>query len=176
MSSKVVLTHEQVRARVSQLADFCNTHRLLRMFPIPRGGIPVAYLMLAENRMFSIVNDPDEADMFLDDIVDSGETMKKWCDDYPDKPFLALVDKLDITDELKDSWVVFPWEVNEGGSIEDNIRRLLQFVGEDPNRGGLLETPDGLRRLGVIGPPGMARSPRTCSRFSKTVPTAATRW
>lgn len=142
MSSKVVLTHEQVRARVSQLADFCNVHRLFKLFPIPRGGIPVAYLMLAENRrMFNLVNDPNEADVFLDDIIDSGETMKKWCDDYPDKPFLALVDKLDITDELKDSWVVFPWEVNEGGSIEDNIRRLLQFVGEDPNRGGLLETP-----------------------------------
>jgi len=141
MSSKVVLTHEQVRARVSQLADFCNTHSLLNLFPIPRGGIPVAYLMLGENRMFNLVNDPNEADVFLDDIIDSGETMKKWCDDYPDKPFLALVDKLDITDELKDSWVVFPWEVNEGGSIEDNIRRLLQFVGEDPNRGGLLETP-----------------------------------
>lgn len=27
------------------------------------------------------------------------------------------------------------------GGIEDNIRRLLQFVGEDPKRGGLLETP-----------------------------------
>lgn len=130
MSSKVVLTHEQVRARVSQLADFCNTHRLLRMFPIPRGGIPVAYLMLAENRMFSIVNDPDEADMFLDDIVDSGETMKKWCDDYPDKPFLALVDKLDITDELKDSWVVFPWESVERAEDDTIVGTLCNRIKE----------------------------------------------
>jgi len=35
---------------------------------------------------------------------------------------------------------VFPWETSDGG-IEDNITRLLQFVGEDPKRGGLLETP-----------------------------------
>jgi GTP cyclohydrolase I len=36
---------------------------------------------------------------------------------------------------------VFPWEKNEEGSFEDNVVRLLQFVGEDPARGGLLETP-----------------------------------
>jgi len=28
-----------------------------------------------------------------------------------------------------------------GKRVEDNIVRLLQFIGEDPNRGGLLETP-----------------------------------
>lgn len=36
---------------------------------------------------------------------------------------------------------MFPWERNELGSVEDNIVRLLQFVGEDPTRGGLHETP-----------------------------------
>lgn len=141
MSNKVVLTHQQIQDRVAKLADFCQLHGLLRLFPIPRGGIPVAYLMLGHSSNFQLVNDPNLADAFVDDIIDSGETMKKWCDDYPGKAFFAVVDKLDPVDEFKDNWVVFPWEVNEDGSIEDNIRRLLQFVGEDPKRGGLLETP-----------------------------------
>ena len=35
---------------------------------------------------------------------------------------------------------MFPWE-NEQGNIEDNVRRLLQYFGEDANREGLKDTP-----------------------------------
>jgi GTP cyclohydrolase I len=98
------------------------------------------------------VDRPDEADAFVDDIIDSGSTAVRWQNNYPGTPFFALINKVnpyspcngsDAVDILQvGGWVVFPWEGEHAESgIEDNIRRLLQFVGEDPKRGGLLETP-----------------------------------
>lgn len=110
-----------------------------RCYPIPRGGVPAAYLVSSIHEM-TLVESPEQADFFLDDIIDSGETMRKFCDEYPGRPFFALVDKT-ITPALADKWIIFPWEGNETGSIEDNIRRMMQFIGEDVTREGLLETP-----------------------------------
>lgn len=47
---------------------------------------------------------------------------------------------------IAQDWLVFPWEVsfNQEGSdtsAHDAITRLLQFMGEDPKREGLLDTP-----------------------------------
>lgn len=139
---KITLTNEQVQNLAHDLATRAGILGLGRkMFPIPRGGIPAAYLLLATDARFEIVQDPEQADFFMDDIIDSGVTMRRWCDAYPEKPFVALIDKTDAGCELKDSWIVFPWEATEEKSVEDNIIRLLQFIGEDPTRGGLLETP-----------------------------------
>lgn len=114
-----------------------------KCYPIPRGGVSAAYAVYSrEDCPFVIVNTPEEADFFLDDIIDSGTTMRRYCDEFPGKPFFALIDKLN--GEFQDEWVVFPWEVSDTGNDEsatDIVTRLLQYVGEDPNRGGLLETP-----------------------------------
>jgi len=115
------------------------------IYPVPRGGVPAAYAVLNQltttaQQHFKLVDDPDYAHVILDDIIDSGETKSRYIQSHPAATFLALVDK-DI--EYKNYWVVFPWEHGEskGSGIEDNIRRLLQFVGEDSEREGLLETP-----------------------------------
>lgn len=55
------------------------------------------------------------------------ETLEKW------------YNKL-IEIELKNKWLIFPWELNEN-PVEDNITRILQYLGEDPNREGLKDTP-----------------------------------
>lgn len=139
MTMKTILTISQVEERARIVAQRAMDMDMIKAFPIPRGGIPAAFALSA-NSVIEIVNHPDEADFFIDDIIDSGSTMQKWCDDYPGKPFFALVDKTSAFDAHL-GWVVFPWEHTAESSIEDNIRRLLQFVGEDPSRGGLLETP-----------------------------------
>lgn len=106
----------------------------LRAYAVPRGGIPAA-LAVGRYVNLTLVDNPDYADMIIDDLIDTGATAQR----YPGKPFFALVDKR--TWEHGDDWVVWPWEGSAVGGIEDNIIRLLQFVGEDPLRGGLLETP-----------------------------------
>lgn len=141
--SKLILTNKMVSNLATTLA--VRIHRLLpeatKVFAIPRGGIPAALAVAGHHGNLQLVDDPAEADLFIDDIIDSGDTMRRWCDEYPGKPFFALIDKIEGDGEFRDRWVVFPWEETAEGGIEDNIKRLLQFIGEDPERGGLRETP-----------------------------------
>jgi GTP cyclohydrolase I len=50
-----------------------------------------------------------------------------------------LFDKINEED-IKNKWLVFPWELKEE-AVEDNFCRILQYLGEDPTREGLKETP-----------------------------------
>jgi len=141
--SKLILTNKMVSFLATTLAG--RIHRLLpeatKVFAIPRGGIPAALAVAGHHGNLQLVDDPAEADLFIDDIIDSGDTMRRWCDEYPGKPFFALIDKTEKNGEFNGRWVVFPWEETAESGIEDNIKRLLQFIGEDPERGGLRETP-----------------------------------
>lgn len=114
------------------------------VYPIPRGGIPVAYLLKSCINDLTIVDDPEAADFFVDDLIDSGATRDHYARKYPEKGFFALIDKKNSL-AYKDEWLVFPWEKTAAGKDEsgnDIIIRLLQLVGEDPEREGLLETPE----------------------------------
>ena len=83
---------------------------------------------------------PEEADVFLDDIIDSGTTRERFRRLNPCVPFVALIDKTSKKHNYA-GWFTFPWEETEENNIEDVIIRQLQFIGEDPTREGLLETP-----------------------------------
>lgn len=140
--NKVILDHCHISMLAMEIRQKIHTLNLAsgKCYPIPRGGVPAAYSVYdRELCPFVIVNTPEEADFFLDDIIDSGRTMVTYCDEFPGKPFLALIDK--TAGEYEGAWVVFPWEGRAECGIEDNIVRLLEYVGENPNRGGLLETP-----------------------------------
>lgn len=110
-------------------------------YAVPRGGVSAAFLVKQYLPTLVLVDRPELADIFIDDIIDSGATRMRLHDTYgTNKPFYALVDKLNGPDcEL--NWIVFPWEHSEEKSIEDAITRILQYIGEDPRREGLLETP-----------------------------------
>jgi GTP cyclohydrolase I len=114
-----------------------------RIYGIPNGGIKAALICHARHPSSVVVEDPRHADVFVDDIIDSGCTREKWQNLYPGTRFCALVDKLDKDEHWQGRWISFPWErenpVNNG--IEDNIRRILQYIGENPDREGLKETP-----------------------------------
>lgn len=152
MVSKVHLTnkdiHQLARTLNSSIQALVAQNKGLgffRVYPIPRGGVPTAYALSA-HYPYMVVDSPEEADFFVDDIIDSGSTMREWCENYPEKPFFALIDKTDEECEYSDDWVVFPWESKgeeDGKDIdfEHTITRLLQHIGEDPTREGLTETP-----------------------------------
>lgn len=149
--SKIKLTNKDIIKLAtsfhSQIKSMTvNEYTPVKCFPIPRGGIPAAYL-LASVFNIEIVDDPVQADFFFDDIIDSGATMEKWCDEYPGKPFFALIDRTDdeCLHQYKKGWIVFPWEgdtEDEDHSITDHITRIIQFAGDDPKREGLVETPN----------------------------------
>lgn len=149
MTNKITYTHAMVASMINAMNDRINkdfpSNVPLKVYPIPRGGIPVAYALSAI-RPIRIVDRPEHADIFVDDIFDTGATYKRYHLIHPGKPFYVGIDKQsDIFKQASpNAWIEFPWEKGEGNSDEsatDNITRLLQFVGEDPSREGLLETP-----------------------------------
>ncbi len=141
------LTHDDIDKAVQDVVPIIREQidrsyepGAIRIYPIPRGGIPVAYLILKYVKEAGVVvSSPEEANVFVDDLIDSGATFERYADSYPETPFITLYDKR--LDE-KPEWLVFPWETSDTGQLDEDIPlRLLQFIGEDVNRGGLQETP-----------------------------------
>lgn len=115
---------------IDHLRDRIDTRKV---WGIPRGGAIIAGMMM------NPVDNIEDAEVIVDDIIDSGATLDKMRKLYPDKPFYALYDKREINN---DSYIIFPWEVKEAKTEpEDLMRRLLQHLGQNTSREGLLDTP-----------------------------------
>lgn len=134
----------EVVDRILDWKKRCEHIGAIKAYAVPRGGVPALMAITTQwerRRLISEIGtllstpDPSIADIIIDDLIDTGSTERK----YPDKVMFALIDKR-VWPHGQD-WVVWPWEGDAVGGIEDNIRRLLQYVGEDPMRGGLEETP-----------------------------------
>lgn len=155
MTDKVILTMAEVDGLAFAAAADMGTMRRGTLPPtvyaIPRGGVPAA-LAIGRHIEFDFVDHPAKADFIVDDLIDSGAAMENALNAArhpgdrsihrePPTP-IVLVDKRALPDgDRFKNWLVFPWEGDSVGSFEDNIRRTLQFVGEDAERGGLAETP-----------------------------------
>lgn len=143
---KLILSHGDCLCGAIRIANLYRTRKeALCLYGIPRGGIPVAYLLSSVLPNSLVVESPEKADIIVDDIIDSGRTQKHYADRFPHIPFHALCDHIpSCVTRPKGQWVVFPWEVGRQGedtSAEDAVVRLLQYVGEDVQREGLKETP-----------------------------------
>jgi GTP cyclohydrolase I len=138
--------NQQATATAQEIIQWVMKHhrdKKLRVYGIPRGGIPAAYAVSHALQWLgfesSHVELPQDADLFIDDIFDSGATALRYQTRY-NKPVFVLYDKR--TEKFAGKWLVMPWEQGEEtGDIEDNIRRIIQYIGDDPSREGLLETP-----------------------------------
>lgn len=135
--------NQLVRQNILPRIRIMTEEGTVRLYGVPRGGVPVALMVMAmkgelPGRDLVMVENVRDADVALDDIVDSGATKKRIQQENPRCIFLALTAKKDYND-----WIVFPWEgKDEAQGPVENVRRLLEYIGDDPNREGLLETPD----------------------------------
>lgn len=137
MSDRVFVTWAQIRTRAALIRSALPAGEL-SVYGVPRGGCAVAPLL------GRAVDTPEEADVIVDDLIDSGATRAVFSAKYPGKPFVALFDKTDPAKDADLPWLVFPWEFGDEGGEEgptDAVVRLLQFLGEDPTRDGLVKTP-----------------------------------
>lgn len=131
------------------------------LYPVPRGGVPVLYAVLRHlPERFVPTMSPQYAHAFVDDLIDTGRTQEKFEEAYPGRPFYVLYNKK--TDPV--GWLVFPWEGSAESSIEDNVIRLLQFVGEDPTREGLRDTPGRVARAWKSWTCGYGQDPKALLR------------
>ncbi len=159
MSETRELTHHECLHAVRGLLFRVKDGR--KIYGVPRGGVSVAYLCLGCSVATVLVDDPAEADFIVDDIVDSGKTRDRYKGAHPGTPFLALADFL-AEKKKPGQWLVFPWEKTDGNkdcSGDDIVVRLLQYIGEDPNREGLRETPGRVLRAWKEWAVGYAQDP-----------------
>lgn len=121
------------------------------IYGIPRGGYLPAIELGNIFRVPVIIN-PAEisgATLIVDDLADSGATLAK----YQMHPRAVVYKKLCCKEEdiiyavelPAHEWIELPDE--KGDTIQDNVRRIFQFIGEDPNRPGLIDTPDRIARM-----------------------------
>lgn len=128
------ITWQEVFERVDKLETEMEYKCLKYAYGIPRGGAIVSGLL--DRERFETVDKLEDADVIIDDVYDSGLTTKKYL-----KYGKLILDLFDKRKEFQNTWLVFPWEREDGKDIEDNVRRILQYIGEDTNREGLKETP-----------------------------------
>ena len=142
---ELALTYQDIIEEAERsLIHRLRTHtgnEICLIYGVPRGGAVLAGLIQTKwPKHFGVVDSPEKADVIIDDLVDSGATRDRYRDKYPLTPFEVLYDK--IRDEsVRGRWLVFPWEGEALRDTEDIVTRLLEFLGEDPNREGLVDTP-----------------------------------
>lgn len=118
------------------------------VYGVPRGGYyPAIYIANALN--LPVLTQPIEKCLVVDDILDSGKTAEKngvnavvYCEEHSKDRAASMGIVYGVA---KDGWLNIPDEKDEG--IEDHIRRVLEYIGEDPTRPGLIGTPDRIRRM-----------------------------
>ena len=114
------------------------------VYGVPRGGLPIATncgLPMAST--LGMLGEDKASVLVVDDLVDSGKTLRPYVDlGYAvDALFRKPHSPADIAPDAETAvgWLRFPWEDEEGP--EDAVVRLLQWIGEDVTREGLLDTP-----------------------------------
>lgn len=127
-----------------EIKRICDTSTLPydSIYGVPRGGVPLA-VKLSSLTGLKLVSLPEARTLIVDDIIDSGRTRYK----YPLNDFVVLHGKSeDVFGQTfclhkTTEWVKYPWETDEEQNGEDIVVRMLEYIGENPNRIGLKDTP-----------------------------------
>lgn len=152
-STKIEYGMQEFMVDINALCKRIDKEKYWAVYGVPQGGVPVAMQISKVLGLSLIANIPENAllpsrqkdVLVVDDVVDSGATRLR----YQNFDFAALHVKPEtpknayptLYQKVKDGWIDYWWE-NKNTNIQDNIIRLLQYMGEDANREGLLETPD----------------------------------
>lgn len=123
----VFINNEQVRtlalALNQKILKIHPHHQLgVNIYPIPRGGIPAAYMLCSVNpEVYNIVDDIYSAHFCIDDIIDSGETALHFAEAFQGIKTYALIDKTDEKCQYKNNWIIWPWEQSLNGQLDNTI-------------------------------------------------------
>jgi len=136
------ISKEHLETTTKKMASILSSKGYGKLFFVPNAGYLVAK-ELEKYLSFKTVFTPEKSDCLVDDIIDSGKTLLKYTP-YK-KPFLALYatgksfySKYAVENLNTKEWVYI---FSEEDDVRENIRRLLEYIGENPDREGLKDTP-----------------------------------
>ncbi len=130
------ISWSDIFSKLQKFNEEYEDKHIKKVYGIPKNGmILTAFLSRAR---FAPVNQLSFADIILDDIVASGRTRDRYMGmARPDAVFYSLYN----TKDNPGIYLEFPWEDTKADST-DLIARQLEFIGEDVERDGLLNTPE----------------------------------
>ena len=129
MDDKFYVTWQDVKKYIEDLSDYLEKtgkkDRCPGIFTFPRGGFILATI-LSYHLDLPLLTNPAEGCIIIDDIVDTGITMKKYSDEKKDKNYFITSmfvkdDQLNYNTKYQcevdyysfikaDEWIVYPWE------------------------------------------------------------------
>lgn len=151
----IIYFNSDINILVKKIEDI---NKYKGVYGVPRGGLLLA-MCISERCDIPLLDElPDTENsifpvLVVDDIIDSGLTREKYseydficlhsridynsfCNMFPDNVMTKYVNILD-----RDAWVDYWWE-KENDSITNIVTRLIEYIGDDPLREGLKETPE----------------------------------
>lgn len=144
------LSHNDYKALIEEIVEQIKAtgKTYNNVYGIPRGG-HYASIIISQEMGIPVVLDESEITpetLIVDDIEDSGKTLTKFSGN--DTAVAVAKHKTNATYCGKvlesENWVKFPNE--KENEIETHLERVLQYIGEDTGREGLLETPKRMRK------------------------------
>lgn len=150
MKTKKTLIWKEFNDLCKKLAKKIPAKKYTSIYGIPRGGLFVAQQL--SNILGLPVSDRlHHKALVVDDICDSGASLAKF-QELHDTAVLHYKPKSRVKPtyfcECTNNWVQYPYEVaSNDETVEDNVRRILQYIGEDVNKEGIKCTPTRVARM-----------------------------
>lgn len=146
----VELKIKELDEKVNQLAQKIKKSgkKYTNIYAIPRGGYLIGVILSNDLNipMELDKNDIRKDTLIVDDLIDSGKTLSQFPKNDKAVIFVKNGKKKAVTYyvEETDEWVKFPDEKDD--EVQEHIERIMQYIGEDTSREGLLETPKRVQR------------------------------
>lgn len=144
------MTYDKFYADAHILADQIKASDgvYTNIFGIPRGGVPLA-IVLSSLLDIPLLDKPEDIDfgtLLVDDLIDGGTTIDRYLKNTKSAGKVAVLYIKPHSPyptyyvDTVEGWIEFPYEQTNADD-QSLIVRLLETLGEDPTREGLLETP-----------------------------------